>query len=210
MAALAVSAASPQGADRVVPGEVIVEPPTLQALGIEWPLSGDANRNASVSVRYRRKGADAWREGLPLLRIGGEETKYLSLDFVAPSMFAGSLFDLEPGTSYEITLRLVDPDGVEGVAERRIEARTRAEPRPATDGRTFHVYPQGYQGERQQPAFNGLLGAFNLGASHSDWFNTYLPRVRPGDVILVHAGLYKDTRFRYGSGIGTLSMAPTT
>jgi hypothetical protein len=204
VAALAVSAAAPQGADRVVPGEVIVEPPTLQALGIEWPLSGDANRNASVSIRYRRKGTDAWREGLPLLRIGGEETKYLSLDFVSPSMFAGSLFDLEPGSHYEITLRIADPDGVEGTAERRIEAKTRAEPRPATDGRTFHVYPQGYQGERQQPAFNGLLSAFNLGASHSDWFNTYLPRVQPGDVILVHAGLYKDTRFRYGSGIGTL------
>ncbi len=70
--------------------------------------------------------------------------------------------------------------------------------------RTYHVYPQGYQGERQQPAFNGLLGAFNLGASQSDWFNSYLPRVKPGDVILVHAGLYKDTRYKYGSGIGTL------
>jgi hypothetical protein len=119
-------------------------------------------------------------------------------------MFAGSVFDLEPDTSYEITLRLSDPDGVTGPAERRIEARTRREPRPATDGRTFHVYPQGYQGERQQPAFNGLLGAFNMGASQSDWFNSYPPRVQPGDVILVHAGLYKDTRYKYGTGIGTL------
>ncbi len=201
---LAASAASPQSADRVSPGEVIIEPPTLQSLGIEWPLAGDGNRNATVRVQYRRKGADAWREGLPLLRIGGEETKYLSLDFKPPSMFAGSIFDLEPGAQYEVMLRISDPDGVDGTAERRIEARTRSEPRPATDGRTFHVYPQGYQGERQQPAFNGLLSAFNLGASHSDWFNTYLPRVQPGDVILVHAGLYKDTRFRYGSGIGTL------
>jgi len=89
-------------------------------------------------------------------------------------------------------------------AERRVEARTRPEPRAATDGRTFHVYPQGYQGERQQPAFNGLLAAFNLGASQSDWFNAFGPRVEPGDVIQVHAGLYKDTRFKYGSGIGTL------
>jgi hypothetical protein len=74
----------------------------------------------------------------------------------------------------------------------------------ATDGRTFHVYPQGYQGERQQPAFTGLLAAFNLGASHSDWFNSYLPRVQPGDVVLVHAGTYKESRFRYGSGLGAL------
>jgi hypothetical protein len=202
--ALAASAAAPQADGLAVPGEVVFEPPTLQALGIEWPLAGDANRNATVSIRYRRKGTDAWREGLPLLRIGGEETKYLSLDFTAPSMFAGSVFDLEPGTAYEITLRIADPDGVTGPAERRIEARTRPEPKAAADGRTFHVYPQGYQGERQQPAFNGLLGAFNLGASHSDWFNSYQPRVQPGDIIQVHAGTYKDTRYRYGSGIGTL------
>ncbi len=201
MSALA-GAATPAAVS--VPGEVLIEPPTLQSLGVEWPLSGDANRNATVSLRYRKKGADAWRDGLPLLRVGGEQTKYLALDFTAPSMFAGSVFDLEPGTAYELALKIADPDGVEGVAERRLEARTRAEPTPATDGRTFHVYPQGYQGERKQPAFNGLLAAFNLGASQSDWFNAYLPRVQPGDIILVHAGLYKDTRFRYGSGIGTL------
>jgi hypothetical protein len=197
-------AAVPPPADPVVPGEIIVEPPTLQSLGIEWPLAGDANRNATATIRYRRKGTEAWREGLPLMRIGGEETKYLAVDFTAPSMLAGSLFDLEPGTTYELAMKIADPDGVTGSAERRLEARTRAEPRAATDGRTFHVYPQGWQGERQQPAFNGLLGAFNMGASQSDWFNAYLPRVKPGDVILVHAGLYKDTRFKYGTGIGTL------
>jgi hypothetical protein len=204
LAASAVLAATPPAADRIVPGDPVIEPPTLQALGFEWPLTGDSNRNASASIRYRKKGAEDWREGLPLLRIGGEETKYLVVDFTAPPMFAGSLFDLEPGTTYEIALRITDPDGVEGSAERRLEARTRAVPKAAADGRTFHVYPQGYQGERQQPAFNGLLGAFNLGASHSDWFNAFPPRVQPGDVILVHAGLYKDTRKRYGGGIGTL------
>ncbi|MFO1504992.1 MAG: hypothetical protein U1F39_14460 [Steroidobacteraceae bacterium] len=202
--ALAVPAAAPRANERAAPGEVIVEPPTLHALGLEWPLAGDANRNAAVSIRYRRKGATAWRDGLPPLRVGGEETRYLAVDFTAPPMFAGSLFNLEPDTTYEITLRITDPDGVTGKAERRVEARTRAEPQPAAGGRTFHVYPQGYQGERQQPAFNGLLAAYNQGASHSDWFNAYPPRVQPGDIILVHAGLYKDTRFRYGSGIGTL------
>jgi hypothetical protein len=204
LAVLQALSAVAQGADASAPGEVQIEPPTLRALGLEWPLAGDANRNAVVTVRYRPKGADKWRDGLPLLRIGGEETKYLALDFTPPHLFSGSLFDLEPDSTYEILLKITDPDGVTGPVERRIEARTRAVPRAATDGRTFHVYPQGYQGEKQQPAFNGLLAAFNLGASHSDWFNAYPPRVKPGDVIVVHAGLYKDTRFRYGSGIGTL------
>ncbi len=199
---LAVFAAS--APESVKPGDVLTEPPTLQSLGYEWAIEGDANRNASVTVRFRKKGAEAWQEGLPPLRIGGEETKYLALDYMAPPMYAGSLFDLEPGTNYEVALRLEDPDGVTGEAERRFEARTRAEPKPATDGRTFHVYPREFQGTRQEPAFNGLLAAFNLGASHSDWFNAFLPRVQPGDVIVVHAGTYKDTRYRYGSGIGTL------
>jgi hypothetical protein len=204
MAAMPASLAVAQGSDGVVPSDVITQPPTLRALGIEWPFAGDSNRNATVTIRYRRKGSDAWRTGLPPLRVGGEETKYLALDYTPPTMFSGSVFDLEPDTAYEVALKIADPDGVTGVAERTVEMRTRAVPRPASDGRTFHVYPQGYQGEKQQPAFNGLLAAFNMGASHSDWFNAYPSRVKPGDVIVVHAGLYKDTRYRYGSGIGTL------
>ncbi|MFO7324136.1 MAG: hypothetical protein DIU62_000340 [Pseudomonadota bacterium] len=202
--AVVALAAGSADADRVVPGELIVEPPTLWSLGFEWLLQGDANRNASVSVRYRRKGSGEWREGLPLLRIGGEQVKYLAVDYTAPPMFAGSVFDLEPGTTYEVSLRMSDPDGVAGDAERVVEVRTRAEPRAATGGRVFHVYPPGHQGEKQQPAFTGLLAAFNMGASHSDWFNSFPPRVQPGDVILVHAGLYKDQRRRYGGGLGTL------
>src|SRR5690606_30729520 len=80
-AAMQALQAVAQGSDGTVPGDVVVQPPTLRALGVEWYLQGDANRNASVTVRYRLKGAEAWREGLPLLRIGGEETKYLALDF---------------------------------------------------------------------------------------------------------------------------------
>lgn len=197
---VATLAAAPSAGNRVAPGELIIEPPTLNSLGYEWMLEGDANRNATVSLRFRAKGTDAWREGLPPLRLNGEEVKYLSVDYTAPNMFAGSVFDLEPGTTYELALRISDPDGVDGVAEHRIEARTRPEPMPATGGRTFHVYPQGFQGQREQPAFTGLLAAFNLGSSHSDWFNSYLPRVQPGDVILVHAGTYKDSRYSYGGG----------
>jgi hypothetical protein len=97
LAGAAVAAGSGD-ADRVVPGELVVEPPTLWSLGFEWMLEGDANRNASVSVRYRRKGSPQWREGLPLLRLGGEQVKYLAVDYATPHMFAGSVFDLEPDT----------------------------------------------------------------------------------------------------------------
>ena len=66
--------------------------------------------------------------------------------------FAGSLFDLEENTEYDIRLQLQDPDGVRSEAEKSITVRTRAEPKPASDGRVFHVYPPGYEGHRGVPS----------------------------------------------------------
>jgi hypothetical protein len=103
---------------------------------------------------------------------------------------------------------LSDPDGVEGKAENLVIVRTRFEPKPATSGKTYHVYPADFKGEKQQPAFTGLLAAYFTGSSHSDNFNTYPPRVQPGDIILVHGGLYQDDRYRYGGG-GPGGTAPS-
>jgi hypothetical protein len=124
---------------------------------------------------------------------------------VTPNMFAGSVFDLDPGTEYECRLTLVDPDGVDGAAEKIVTVKTRPEPTPYTGGKTYHVYPPGYDGQKQQPAFTGLLGAYYTGSNGADNFNTYPLRVQPGDVILIHAGLYKDDRLKYGGPLGTIS-----
>ena len=40
----------------VTPGEFVIEHPTLQNLGFEWHIDGDANRNAKVEVSYRKQG----------------------------------------------------------------------------------------------------------------------------------------------------------
>jgi hypothetical protein len=56
----------------VRPGRFLVHPPTLICLGFQWDISGDDNRNASVEVSYRAADTSAWKEALPLLRIGGE------------------------------------------------------------------------------------------------------------------------------------------
>jgi hypothetical protein len=179
-------------------GDVIVEPATLVSAGFEWPIEGDGNRNATVAVVYRKKGDADWRTGLPLLRIGGERTVFAgALDYTAPHMFAGSLFGLTENTDYEVQFTLSDPDGVRGADKagtltRVVTVRTRAEPRPSTSGRTFHVYPPGHQGAKQEPAFMGLLSAYYIAAIGGDWSRASPPRVRPGDTILVHAGIYKD------------------
>jgi hypothetical protein len=192
-------------ADRTTSRDFITEPSTLLSLGFEWRVDGDDNRNATVAVSYRKKGDTAWKEGLPLLRIGNERINENALQYIVPNGFAGSIFDLDPDTEYECRFVLSDPDGVDGKTENLVTVRTRFEPKPATGGAIYHVYPPGYNGQRQQPAFNGLLAAYFTGSSHSDNFNTFPPRVKPGDVILVHAGLYKDDRYRYGGGQGTVS-----
>jgi hypothetical protein len=194
-----------QAANTTTAGEFIAERPTLVSLGFEWHIDGDDNHNAAVSVFYRKKGDQAWKEGLPLLRLDHERINENSLQYIVPNMFAGSIFDLEPGTDYECRLVLADPDGVDGKAENIVTVHTRPEPKPATGGKVYHVYPPGFNGQKQEPAFTGLLGAYFQGSSGADYFNSYLARVQPGDTILVHAGVYKDDRYKYGGPLGTIS-----
>jgi hypothetical protein len=192
-------------ADKAIAGEFITERSTLLSLGFEWRIEGDDNRNATVAVSYRKKGEPAWKEGLPLLRIGNERINENSLHYIVPNGFAGSIFDLEPATDYECRFVMSDPDGVDGKKENIVTVRTRFEPKPAAGGKVYHVYPPGYNGQKQEPAFTGLMGAYYTGSAGSDYFNSWPARVQPGDTILVHAGLYKDDRHRYGGGLGTVS-----
>ena len=203
--ALFLLAVSLPAATRTTSGEFIVERPTLISLGFEWHIDGDDNHNAAISVFYHKKGEQAWKEGLPMLRLDHERINENAFQYIVPNMFAGSIFDLEPGTDYECRLVLADPDGVDGKAENLVTVHTRPEPKPAEGGHVYHVYPPGYQGQKQQPAFTGLQAAYYTGGNGADYFNSYPARVQPGDVILVHGGLYKDDRYRYGAPLGGIS-----
>jgi hypothetical protein len=190
--------------DGTTTGDLIIDPPTLMALGFAWPIEGDDNRNAVVTIEYRKEGEAQWARGLDLLRLQNEET-YMrgSLDYTAPNMFAGSLFDLEEDTGYEVRLRLEDPDGVNGEAEKKVTVRTRTEPKPASGGRVFHVYPPGYRGDREEPAFSGLLEAYYMASLGGDWSRASPPRVQPGDIIKIHAGVYLSKHDHYSHEINS-------
>ena len=117
--------------NQVAAGELLIEPPTLQNLGFEWFIDGDANRNARVEVAYREQGSRDWKRAQPLLRLGGERIYSQSqVDVIVPPMFAGSILDLKPDTAYEARFTLRDPDGVSGAgrsnAGRAHATRTRA------------------------------------------------------------------------------------
>ncbi len=173
---LFLAAAVARGGDAVVPGELVVEPPTHECLGFEWDVTGDDNRNATVEVLYRPSAGGEWKKGHPLLRIKGEKTgsDKPAEAYTCGNLFAGSVVDLAPGVGYEVKLAMSDPDG--GRAEKTVKARTRAEPRAPKPTRTLHLYPAGFEGAKQELFFNDLKEAY--------------AEVKPGECILVHAGVH--------------------
>jgi hypothetical protein len=144
-----------------------------------------------------------WQAGLPLLRIGGEKIYGHEQPWIytTPEMFAGSIFNLTPATDYECRLQLSDPDGIEGDRVHIVTFQTKVEPKPYDKGEIYHVYPPGFKGPKKSPAFTGLNEAYYGGGNTGDWWNVPEPRVRAGDIILVHAGLYKGNRLKYADSL---------
>jgi hypothetical protein len=197
---------------RVTPGDLVVDPPTLINLGFEWLIDGDANRNASVAVSYRKSGETAWKAAMPLVRLQNERVIQSNVfNLVLPNMFAGSILDLEPNTAYEVRLVLTDPDGLSGPAAnatKTVTVRTRPEPLPAQGGKVYHVYPVGYKGQRVEPSFIGLMCAYNYYCGAGDTAPGGRPRVKPGDIILMHAGTYA-YQYEYYANQTTINATTT-
>ena len=180
------------------PSDFITEPTTLHSAGFEWYIEGDDNRNAIVEVSYRLSGTNEWQAAQPMLRIGGEKVWRAKefLEYWTPHMFAGSIFGLEEGTTYECRFEMADPDGVKGKSTKEVQITTRSVPQPYADGKVLHVYPPNHEGPKKEPAFTGLLQAY-YGPGLGDWDVVHRRPVEPGTTILVHAGLYKADRRDY-------------
>ena len=94
--------------------------------------------------------------------------------------------------------RLSDPDGATGETThtvRRQDAKRTAT--PSTEGRTLHVYPADYQGYRIEPSFTGLVAGILRRRARRLERGVGTPGAKPGDTILIHAGLYKPERLNY-------------
>jgi hypothetical protein len=191
--AVTAANAAPQShvINKVKAGELVIDPPTLINLGFEWVIQGDDNRNAKVDVAYRRKGDREWKAAMPLLRLQHERVYQGEgvFNVEMPNMFAGSILDLEENTAYEVRLTLSDPDG--GGAVKMVTVKTRAEPMPAAGGHVYHVYPRDWKGPKEAGSFNDLMCAYNYYCGGGDTQTGGRPRVKAGDIILVHAGTYR-------------------
>ena len=157
--------------DAAVAGKLVEELGTLKCLGVRWLVGGDDNRNARVQVEYRKAGNAQWHRALDLFRVDGEAVRRPNRPPAGQTMYAGSVFDLEPGGEYELRLSLKDPDG--GDAVRTLRMETWSEPQLPAGGRKIEVQP------------GGLKAA--------------LSAAKPGETLVLHKGVYRGT-FRPRSG----------
>ena len=148
-------------------GEIEIDPATLNTVGLSLPvLDGDEDFDASVRVAYREMDSLTWKEALPLQRVRTETlSRVVPSQFAIAEQFAGSIFDLNPDSVYEVRLTIEDPDG--GTMMRTAKATTRPVPRDAP--RSPRV----------------------VDVDSADALAFVLARANPGDVIMLAKGRYK-------------------
>jgi hypothetical protein len=161
----------------------------FHSFAVRWPVKGDTNRNASVSVRYRADSDSTWKRAFPLFRTNS--SKVIPKNRVSGGwLFAGSVVNLQPSTEYDIELSLVDPDG--GDTRRTLRMRTATEPTQPPGMRIRYVVPSGEgagRGTKDDP-YKGLIAA--------------QAAAEPGDLFILKAGTYAVGRWdinRHGKPI---------
>ncbi len=158
--------------DSVTPGDIVTDS-TLNHISLRWQISDDDDRDSTCRVRFRLTGSQDWKEGMDLLRThpglngeGGDRSD---------NRFAGSIFFVSSGSSYDIELSLSDPDG--GGSVRTVSATAGTELAPSSASVTRYVIPGsgGGSGTSADP-FKGLQEACD--------------NARPGDIFTIAAGSY--------------------
>lgn len=165
------------GGDAALAGPFTMDPPTFVCLGAKWIVRDDDNSNARIEVEYRKAGGK-WVRGPDMFRVESAAVPEPERPKPGERLYAGSILDLHPDTSYHLRFKLKDPDGGNLTVETSM--RTRVLPHSHGPGRILHVAPgtSGGAGSKSDP-FHGLATADAA--------------AKPGDTILVHAGLYEGT-----------------
>ena len=166
-AALAFLASSPAAAQDAVTVVSASGYANFHAGGVLVTVSGDANANATAALEWRLTGGSF----LPAQLLERVDTIH----------FAGSLFDLAPGTSYEARVTLDDPDGVAG-SPVTAGFSTRSEALAEPTLRTLYVSPSGDDG--------------NPGTSPGAPLRTVqhaASLAQAGDLVLIQPGVYRES-----------------
>lgn len=141
----------------------------FETAGATATLTGDADRDATITLEWRRAGDAAFRTAHPLVRVDATH-------------LVGSLFALAPNAAYEVRATLADPDGVTGNAVRTANVATRADVLVEPTLRTLYVAPTGDDGATgltPGTAVRTIQRAANL--------------AQAGDVVRVAPGVYRES-----------------
>ncbi len=137
---------------------------TIHAMGVIVSIDAndDPDQNANALVEYRT-GSKPFRAGFPLSRVSNNR-------------FVGSLFWLDPGTTYDVRVTFVDKGGLLNCVALAGSAQTRPEvtvPKPVN---SFYVSPNG----------SGSACSLDAPCSLIDGIN----RANPGDAVVLRGGVY--------------------
>lgn len=138
---------------------------TFHSMGVIVSLGAadDPDGDASAALEYQADG-EAYRAGFPLTRVDA-------------TRFAGSLFWLEPGTSYNVRVTFSDPDGgaLDGVALTG-SGSTRAEINVPPAQHSYFASPDG----------SGTTCSLALPCALSEGIS----RAQAGDEVVLRGGVY--------------------
>jgi hypothetical protein len=157
---LVATAGAARAQNALTISEVRTDRATLHTVGVQVLVSGDANRDAAIGVRWRPAGTTEYRDAPPLFRVLPETV----IGWTVPEQLAGTIFDVTPGATIDVELTVTDPDGGD-VGTRMLTATTRELP-----------------GDPAAPRAVAVANAAELAAA--------LGAAAPGDVITLADGVY--------------------
>ncbi len=144
---------------------------TFEAMGVIVTLdaSDDPDEDATANLEYRLAGSGVYQQGFPLTRVD-------------ITRFVGSLFWLDPGSSYEVRVTFHDPDGglLHGSVLESTEA-TRAEISIPAASHSYYVSPTG----------GGIVCSLASPCSLAEG----LSLVQPGQEVVLRGGSYYQGEF---------------
>jgi len=147
------------------------------------PIAADPDFSASATLEYRRVGETAFRMGFPPSRIPAP------VQSPTVTFYIGSLFWLEPSTSYEVRVTFHDPGGqLDGVVAQAVGA-TRLEAHLFGGDRFVHVSPQG----------SDATGDGSLTKPYAT-IRRALAGAGPGTQVMLHQGTYLEGEITITSG----------
>ena len=151
----------------------IVENSTYSTIGVQWNVSGDANYNSSLTIEYKKTSQANYNIAAKTLRAN--PTAIVDGAALNYNFHAGSALFLDPGTTYDLRLTLIDPDG--GGTVQNITKQTKTEPPAFYTGTIKYVSPGngGGTGTLANP-YLGLQEAAN--------------NAQPGFVFQISPGVY--------------------